>query len=76
MYSDKMSTLQWNKPWVVVAGVVTVFLLYTFFTIDSSSKTFATEWPQETEKEHNQEYLLWPSFKINAAHDEVIKTVT
>jgi hypothetical protein len=46
------------------------------FTIDSSSKTFATEWPQETEKEHNQEYLLWPSFKINAAHDEVIKTVT
>jgi hypothetical protein len=42
-----------------------------FFTIDSSSKTFATEWPQETEKEHNQEYLLWPSFKINAAHDEV-----
>ncbi|XP_076103061.1 uncharacterized protein LOC143072132 [Mytilus galloprovincialis] len=71
MKTDTMSTMQWKKQWIVAIGiVVTVFLIYLFVSVGSSNNKFTTEWPQETEKEHNQQYRFWPSFKVDTQHNE------
>lgn len=62
--------MQWKKPWVVSASVITVVIMYLCYKMGFSSERMTSEWPQETEKEHNQEYLVWPSFKIDSKHDE------
>lgn len=69
MYKEKMSTVQWNKTTIVIGGVVVIIVLWFLFS-GTDRKNVIMEWPDEKEKEHNQEYNEWPGFRVDISHDE------
>lgn len=72
MYRESMSTVQWNKTTVAIVGVVMVIVMFWFFSPGTKKENIVMTWPEEKEKEHNQEYSVWPPFRIDTTHDEVL----